>query len=314
MTTLHVERDALDEVVGRLSRWCARSRSSTDFPHGMRIRVIEHRPAAIADRRRRDRRWRPTARCSRACRCTGRCRRRADRAASTARGWPRGAALGAARVAGAAPAALRRGCARSSATASAATWSQLRDGPGARLRQRHAAARQVGRRRARAGRPRRRGRRATWTCACPARPAVGGLPVPGPLGAAMRAAGAAAQDAAACAPRTAERQPGGARTPQQPSPPQAPARRPAPPDALRHARSGRRALRARSQTLDPGSRVTWQPSTQGRGSDAARSVAGSVDIAPKPTYSPDFPAICESANPRRSLDARTNARRTETRT
>ena len=47
MTTLHVERDRLDEVVAGYPVVRALE-IRTDFPHGMTIRVIEHEPAAMA--------------------------------------------------------------------------------------------------------------------------------------------------------------------------------------------------------------------------------------------------------------------------
>ena len=74
MTTLHVERDRLDEIVAGYPVVRALE-IRTDFPHGMTIRVIEHEPAAHG----RDRR-RPRARGGRRhgapgpVRCTGRSR------------------------------------------------------------------------------------------------------------------------------------------------------------------------------------------------------------------------------------------------
>ena len=47
MTTLHVERDRLDEIVASYPVVRALE-VRTDFPHGMAIRVIEHEPAAMA--------------------------------------------------------------------------------------------------------------------------------------------------------------------------------------------------------------------------------------------------------------------------
>ena len=46
MTTLHVERDRLDEVIQGYPVVRALE-VQTDFPHGMHIRVLEHRPVAI---------------------------------------------------------------------------------------------------------------------------------------------------------------------------------------------------------------------------------------------------------------------------
>jgi cell division protein FtsQ len=47
MTTLHVERERLERVVAGYPVVSSLD-VTTDFPHGMRIRVVEHRPAAIA--------------------------------------------------------------------------------------------------------------------------------------------------------------------------------------------------------------------------------------------------------------------------
>jgi cell division protein FtsQ len=47
MTTLHVERDRLERVVAGYPVVRALE-VETDFPHGMHIRVLEHRPAAMA--------------------------------------------------------------------------------------------------------------------------------------------------------------------------------------------------------------------------------------------------------------------------
>jgi cell division protein FtsQ len=48
MTTLHVDRAALDEAVAAYPA-VRDLKVSTDFPHAMTIRVIEHEPAALAD-------------------------------------------------------------------------------------------------------------------------------------------------------------------------------------------------------------------------------------------------------------------------
>jgi len=48
MTTLHVDHDALDRVVAAYPA-VRELEVTTDFPHGMTIAVIEHRPAAMAD-------------------------------------------------------------------------------------------------------------------------------------------------------------------------------------------------------------------------------------------------------------------------
>jgi cell division protein FtsQ len=48
MTTLHVRRDVLDDAVERYPS-VAGLRVDTDFPHGMRIEVLEHRPVAAID-------------------------------------------------------------------------------------------------------------------------------------------------------------------------------------------------------------------------------------------------------------------------
>ncbi len=67
MTTLHVERDRLDEIVAGYPVVRALE-VRTDFPHAMTIRVVEHEPAAIAVTAAAACPWRPTAPCSRACR------------------------------------------------------------------------------------------------------------------------------------------------------------------------------------------------------------------------------------------------------
>ena len=48
MTTLHVRRDVLDDAVERFPS-VAGLRVETDFPHGMSIEVLEHRPVAAID-------------------------------------------------------------------------------------------------------------------------------------------------------------------------------------------------------------------------------------------------------------------------
>jgi cell division protein FtsQ len=48
MTTLHVRRDVLDDAVAAYPSVAA-LRVSTDFPHGMAIEVLEHRPVAALD-------------------------------------------------------------------------------------------------------------------------------------------------------------------------------------------------------------------------------------------------------------------------
>ena len=48
MTTLHVDHDALDQVVAAYPV-VRELRVTTDFPHSLTIEVIEHRPAAMAD-------------------------------------------------------------------------------------------------------------------------------------------------------------------------------------------------------------------------------------------------------------------------
>jgi cell division protein FtsQ len=47
MTTLHVDRERLERVVAGYPV-VSSLQVTTDFPHGMRIRVLEHRPAAMA--------------------------------------------------------------------------------------------------------------------------------------------------------------------------------------------------------------------------------------------------------------------------
>lgn len=48
MTTLHVDRERLERAIA-IYPVVREIQVSTDFPHGLRIHVIEHRPAAIAD-------------------------------------------------------------------------------------------------------------------------------------------------------------------------------------------------------------------------------------------------------------------------
>ena len=48
MTTLHVRRDVLDDAVARYPS-VAGLRVETDFPHGMAIEVLEHRPVAALE-------------------------------------------------------------------------------------------------------------------------------------------------------------------------------------------------------------------------------------------------------------------------
>ena len=151
-------------------RWCARWRSSTDFPHAMTIRVVEHRPAAMAVTGGAPRaRWRRTAPCSRDFRCRAALPLvRAARRAQGQRGWPTRRRSRGARIAGAAPAALRRRLREIERDGDRGYVAQLRRGPELVFGSAARSARQVGRRGASARRQRRPGRRPTWTCACPA--------------------------------------------------------------------------------------------------------------------------------------------------
>lgn len=240
MTTLHVERERLDEIVAGYPVVQALD-IRTDFPHGMTIRVIEHEPAAMA------------------VTSGGRVPVAADgtvleglpvngrlpvvRSAGEIKGarLTAGAALGAVRIAGAAPAPLRRRVGEIERDGERGYVARLRNGPeiffggATHLRAKWIAAARV------LADPETGG--ATYVdVRLPTRPAVGGLPVtqltpaptiapPAALGDGSAPAGATAAPPATTAPvqpatsdpATEQAPPAEAPATTAPAPPQTPA-------------------------------------------------------------------------------------------
>jgi cell division protein FtsQ len=128
MTTLHVDHDALDQVVAAYPE-LRELRVTPDFPHGLTIEVIEHRPAALADLG--DERV-PVAGDGTVLRglpVEGRLPSIDAEGGLEGERLAGAAALHAARVAGAAPAPLRRRVEAISTRADDGLVVELRDGP-----------------------------------------------------------------------------------------------------------------------------------------------------------------------------------------
>jgi cell division protein FtsQ len=124
MTTLHVDRDELDQAVEPYPVVQALE-IETDFPHGLRIHVVEHRPAVLV-------RGLPVAADGTILRgipVEGRLPRLESRGGLDGKRLTDPAALHAARVAGAAPAALRPRLESVDLRGGDGIVVQLRDGP-----------------------------------------------------------------------------------------------------------------------------------------------------------------------------------------
>ena len=153
MTTLHVRQDELEQAIAAYPVVRALE-VSTDFPHGLAIHVVEHRPAALVG-------GLPVAgdgTILRGLPVEGRLPTIAVKADLRGSHLKDPAALHAARVAGAAPGGAALAARADRAAKPGGHRGRAARRPGADLRRRHARPREVDRRHARARRPRRGGR------------------------------------------------------------------------------------------------------------------------------------------------------------